>query len=136
MKYARDIRGLAHRSTAKGFTLIETVVSIFVVGAVIAIFAASSSTLSLTRDAKNQDIAMHIANSKLAQIRADGYDALPQDGPFTDPLLSSLPNGEASTTVSVFNDKTKQIDVTVGWKRANAQRTVVLTTLMTETGGL
>ena len=72
----------------------------------------------------------------MAQLRENGYAALPVDGPFADPLLSTLPLGSASTSISVLNAKTKRVDVIVGWKRGAMPRSVTLTTLMTETGGL
>lgn len=136
LKYSRNIHGLARRSTAEGFTLLETIVSIMIVGIVVVIFSTGSNTFILTRDAKQQDIAAHIASSKLALVRENGYAALPSDGPFADPLLSALPYGAASTSVTVVNAKTKQVDVIVGWKRGETQRSVTLTTLITETGGL
>lgn len=107
-----------------------------IVGVVVVIFSTGSNTFVVTRDAKYQDVAVHIASSKLALLRENGYAALPANGPFTDPLLESLPQGAASTNVSVVNAKTKQVDVIVGWKRGEKQRSVTLTTLLTETGGL
>jgi len=118
---------------ARGFTLIEVLVSVFIVGMTLALFVTSSL---LTRSADNslQDsLALRIASDKLEELRLLGYDALPQSGAFSDARLSSLPSGSASLTVGTYNAGTKSATVTVSWVES-ATSTVSLTTLIGENG--
>ncbi len=123
--------------TTKGFTLIEILVTIAILGALIALYAATLRTSTLTQETAHEDIALHVANQKLDDLRASGYASLPSSGPFGDTQLGSLPSGAASTTITTFNAKTKQVIVTVSWLEAGrGTHSVSLTTLITQVGGL
>jgi prepilin-type N-terminal cleavage/methylation domain-containing protein len=119
-----------------GFTLIEVLLSIFIVATLVALLAASINFVNLSRDAKFEDIALRIASQKLEAIRAAGYDNATSSGPFSDSLLSTLPTGSASSTVTTYNAKTKRIDVTVMWKGLKIYRSESVTTLITQVGGV
>lgn len=93
-------------------------------------------TIKVTRDGAYENSAFRIADSKLDELRAGGYASLPESGPFSYPELVSLPQGAASTTVIVWNAKTKQVVVGVSWQGQDSTRYVSLTTLITEVGGL
>ncbi len=94
-------------------------------------------TITFTRDLRYENNAFRIANSKLDELRAGGYAALPAGGTFSDPGLANLPQGAASTSVTVWNAKTKQVRAGVSWLGADARTQVVsLTTLITQIGGL
>jgi hypothetical protein len=93
----------------------------------------------LVRTSKNQGIALAIARNELESLRAGGYAALPPSGSFFNALVDTLPPQATTTrTVSVYNEKTKQITASVVWKDPGlaASSTVSLSTLITETGGL
>ncbi|GAC1413685.1 MAG: hypothetical protein NVSMB66_6090 [Candidatus Doudnabacteria bacterium] len=121
----------------KGFTLIEVVVSLFILGTVVIVYAAANNTLILNRIAKHQQLAYRIAANELESIRAQPYANIPPSGSFNDPLLSNLPAGSGNITVSVYDSKTKQIKATVNWAEYNTAvtKTVSVTTLITQ-GGL
>lgn len=123
--------------SAKGFSLIEVLLSLFIIGILLILYQAANSTWILNQYVKDQDIALRIASTKLADLRYLGYDALPASGPFSDPLLNSLKQGQATVTVATYSSKIKQVLVTVAWKRlgGTATSTVSLTTLMRQ-GGL
>ena len=94
-------------------------------------------TVKVTRDAALENSAFRIAQSKLSELRATGYAALPSGGPFPDSELASLPQGAASTTVATWNAKTKRVATGVSWLGADGvTRYVSLETLITESGGL
>ncbi len=96
-----------------------------------------AGTIKTARDAAYENAASHIANSKLSELRAAGYDALPASGAFSDSGLATLPDGQASTTITVWNAKTKQVVAGVSWRSSNGStRVVSLATLITQVGGL
>lgn len=121
----------------RGFTIVEVAVTILLIGVAASLFAVAHNTLSVTRNLSYDDVALRIASTELESLRASGYGALPASGSFASPLLSELPNGSASTSITVLNAKTKQVIVQVGWLQAGqVPRTLELATLITETGGL
>lgn len=123
--------------TVRGFTLVETVIALFVVSVTIAFVTVVTGTIKVTRDSTYENIAFRIADSKLNELRALGYASLPVSGAFQDGELASIPNGAASTTVTALNEKTKQITAGVSWLGGDAKtKYVSLTTLITESGGL
>jgi len=74
---------------------------------------------------------------KLNELRAGGYATLPESGSFTNAELANIPQGVASTSITVYNEKTKQVMVGVSWLGPDARTHFVsLYTLVTETGGL
>lgn len=126
------------KTRARGFTLIEVIVSIFIVGLMLLGLVATAQNLPLARFAKNQDLALKIAHTELETLRAGGYDALPTSGSFASSQLSSLPEGAGSVTVSSFGTDIDEVDVVVSWQQENftSSSTVSLSTLVTKTGGL
>lgn len=129
---------LARRAPQKssgGFSLIEIVVAIFVIGATVGLYAAALRTFSVTKTAGHESVALRVAEGKLEVLRTLGYAALPGSGSFADPQLASLPSATGTIAVSAFNAKTKQIVVSVSWREAGTS-TVSLSTIITQTGGL
>ncbi|TSC83666.1 MAG: hypothetical protein G01um101413_936 [Parcubacteria group bacterium Gr01-1014_13] len=120
-----------------GSTLLEAVVSLAIIAIFFILFQAAATTAILNRNVKHQELALRIAQSRIENLRALGYAALPSSGPFTDAQLTFLPEAAASTTVSQYNTKTKQVSVEVSWQEPGAQKrhNVSLTTLIGE-GGL
>lgn len=121
----------------RGFSLVEVVISIGVVGVTLAALGALISTVPVTRATHHADIALAIAQDELGTLRSGGYAALPASGAFAHALLASLPEGAGALAVSDYNDETKEVEVSVSWHDPGQNvRTVSLTTLITETGGL
>lgn len=124
---------------SRGFSLVEVVISICIIGAILILLQSVVRTGVLVRTAKNEGVALSIARNELESVRSSGYSALPGSGSFSDSLLSTLPSGATTTlTVSAYNAKTKQVTVTVVWRDPGntASTTVSLDTLITQTGGL
>ena len=121
-----------------GFSLIEVVITLFIIGVIFVVYQAALNGLFLTRNAKDSEIAVRIATHKMEELRAIGYANLPASGSFTDTLLSSLPQSSASMTISDYNLKVKQVKVTVTWRevRTSVSHSVVLDTLISQVGGL
>lgn len=121
----------------QGFTLIEMLVAVFVMSTAIAFVTIVTGTVKVTRDSGFESIAFRVANTKLDDLRAGGYDALPVSGSFSDPALANLPLASASTSITDWNEKTKQVAVGVSWQGADGlDRNVSLATLITQSGGL
>jgi len=121
----------------RGFTLIEVLVSIFIIGIIILLSTAIVRVAPLTRHTKYQDIATKIATNEIELLRAAGYDAVPASGVFTDSVLSTIPSGSGTLTVTTFNTNTKQVTATVSWTEKGATtESVPVTTLITKVGGL
>ena len=125
------------RNKRCGFTLIEMLIALFIMSVTAAFVTVVMGTITFTRDMAYENRAFRIADSKLDELRAGGYATLPPDGAFSDPGLAQLPQGSASTSVTVWNEKTKQVRTGVSWLGADGRTHVVsLTTLVTESGGL
>jgi len=128
---------VSNYSKKDGFTLIEILISLGILSATVALGTVVVNSTQVTRDAAYENSAFRIANSKLDELRFDGYDALPASGQFFDTELSSLPQGSASTSITSWNDKTKKVVTGVSWRSADgSMRFVSLTTLITQVGGL
>lgn len=130
--------GLAtKRNFGAGFTLIEVTVSIFIIGSIAVASTMLLHGAQLNRVVRDEGLALKIAGRQIEVLRAGGYAALPSSGPFTDSSLSSLASGAAFVTVSSYGAKTKEVEAAVSWLGPdNAPRTISVTTLVTETGGL
>lgn len=122
---------------SRGFTIIELLVSLFIIAAVILLASAILSTTPVSRNARNQDLALKVAETELAELRATEYDSLPVSGAFTDALLTSIPGSAGSITVTDIGSTTKSIMVTVSWQpTTGGTQSVSLTTIVARTGGL
>ena len=128
--------GLQNQLT--GSSLIEVLVTLFIVGVMVVFYQAASRSALLTRIAKDEDLALRIATHELEGLRAGGYMSLPASGSFSDSLLSNLASSSAAMNVSDYNTKTKQVTVTVSWTESGSSgaHSVSLSTLITQTGGL
>jgi len=125
-------------SLQQGFSLVEAVVALFIFGVILALYQVSFSTVLLSRSAKNQEIALRVANNKMEELRAGGYTALPESSSFSDSQLNSLASSSANMVITDFNTNTKQILITVQWQEPSSSvpKTISLTTLITKVGGL
>lgn len=124
---------------ARGFTLVEVIVSIFIIGIMLILLQSVTRTGVFVRNTKFESIALSITRNEIEALRTAGYTNLPSSGTFSDSLLSSLPQGATTTlTISAYNTKTKQVIANVIWldPSATASSTVSLTTLITQIGGL
>lgn len=112
-------------------------VAVFIMSLAAGFVTIVANSIKVTRDSSYESVAFRIAGSKLDELRAGGYAALPAPGPFSVPELAGLPQGMASTSITDWNAQTKQAVVGVSWRGAdNLDRIVSLTTLITQSGGL
>jgi prepilin-type N-terminal cleavage/methylation domain-containing protein len=119
-----------------GFSIIEVVVALFIVGITLIIYASVSNSLLLNDNARHMEIAERIAVSEIEDLRATPFASLPPSGNFTSPLMGSLLNGTGNITISSINDNLVQIAVMVSWTEptGHTSRSVGFTTLKSKTG--
>ncbi len=119
-----------------GFSIIEVLIAIFIIGIMLVFYAASSNTLLLNGNARHLELAQRIAISQMENLRALDIAALPASGTFTNALISGLPGGSGNILVSDVNASTKQVVVTVSWNEpgGNSARSVSFTTIKTQNG--
>ncbi|MFA6193490.1 MAG: type II secretion system protein [Parcubacteria group bacterium] len=121
-----------------GFSLLEVFITLMIAGFALVLFQTALGKTKLVQYAKNQEIALRVANNKIEELRSGGYSALPSTGSFFDSQLNDLPNSSANMAITDFNDDTKQVIITVQWQdpASTSSKTVSLATLVTKTGGL
>lgn len=109
-----------------------------IMGVILILYQASINGIRLTRHARNQEIALRIAQHKLENLRFAGYAALPSTGAFNDTRMADLPNGTGMVTISEYNTKTKHVKVSVNWLESGSTsgQSLSVDTLITEIGGL
>lgn len=127
-----------NRKSQEGFSIIEILITLFIVVVMLMLYQTALDSVFLTKNSSDESIALRIANHEMESLREAGYANLPASGTFSDSLLSTIPSGTATMTISTYNAKTKQADVTVTWQERNTSDThsVTVTTLITQTGGL
>ncbi|KKW42353.1 MAG: putative membrane protein [Parcubacteria group bacterium GW2011_GWB1_55_9] len=122
----------------RGFSLVEVAIAVAIIGLMVVSTSMLLQRLPISgREVRDQDLALRIARDKIEILRATGYTSLPESGPFTNILLDSLASSTASVAVTDYNDKTKQVEVSVSWKGDNLViRSLSLTTLVTQNSTL
>lgn len=120
-----------------GFSIVEAIISIFVVGVILAIYGQLSEMVAVNKGTGYQEIALRIARSQAEDLRALPFSALPASGSFSHTLLAELPQGSANFTNADFGaSEVKKITIVVSWQEARAgNRNITLTTLISQ-GGL
>jgi prepilin-type N-terminal cleavage/methylation domain-containing protein len=126
------------QNSKKGFSFPEVMITIFVVAIVLVLYIAAANTIRILKTSKDQEIALRVANNKVEELRAGGYDNLPASGSFSSSQLSTLPNSSGTMTITDFNARTKQVQITVEWREPSntSARNVSLVTLVTRVGGI
>ncbi|OGG67785.1 hypothetical protein A3E99_03460 [Candidatus Kaiserbacteria bacterium RIFCSPHIGHO2_12_FULL_54_16] len=122
----------------RGFSLVEVAIAVAIIGLMVVSTSMLLQRLPISgREVRDQDLALRIARDKIEILRATGYTSLPESGPFTNILLDSLASSTASVAVTDYNDKTKQVEVSVSWRGDNLViRSLSLTTLVTQNSTL
>lgn len=120
----------------RGYSIIELVIGLLIIGLSLSIYQVSLNTAQLNKQARYQDLALRIASSKMEELRAMPYASLPAGGSFSHSLMSGLPSGQGTLTITNFNTRTKQVTVAVTWQSSTSTRNVTLDSLITEIGGM
>ncbi len=120
-----------------GFTLIEVIVALALLTATLVIFGSALSAIPLTKAARNQNVAYHVAAKKLEELRNTPFANLPSSGSFADPALNNLSNASGQITIADYEESTeiKQVTVTIWWSDpVGPTKSMSVETLMARNG--
>lgn len=121
----------------RGFSFLEILITIGLIGVALVVFQATLSGSFLSEYAKDQGLARAIAGNELDALRSLGYSALPGSGTFFNGDLARLTNGSGAVSISDYATNIKRVTVTVSWtEHASGARALSLDTLIAKTGGL
>ena len=120
----------------RGFTLIEIVLSTFLILIFVSIVLSASGTYLTTRRSNLVYIASKIASRQFESLRSYSFLELPTNGSINDLDLSKLPSGVATRQVSNYqaSSKIKQVIIDITWTENNAGRELKMVSLFTENG--
>jgi len=121
--------GKDHRSD-KGFTLVELMVTIIVIGLVITSIAGLYYIMQIMQvRSQHLDLAMRSARAEIESLRNNGYNSLTPGSTidFSSSLPSGLPSGKTGkVVVSQPLADLRRLDVTVQYSDYGKQQTVTL----------
>lgn len=121
---------------SKGFSLIEMIIALALVLATILVFAAALQSSPLTRHARNQNVAYHVAADQIEELRNTQFSSLPASGSFSGAGLNNLTGAQGEFTITDYQGSSdiKQVVVTVTWLEGGSAKSLSLETLMSENG--
>lgn len=126
----------------KGFSLIESLLVVVVIGSVVFLMANIPNSMTLMNKSNHLSLAREIATKQIEDKRNIQYENLVNDNsPINDTRLDLLP--QSSGTVEVTDclvsvctngEHVKQITATVNWVDNKKPQTVSLKTMISEGG--
>lgn len=128
----------------KGFSLVEVLLVVMMVGFIAMMIFNLPQSLRLTGASSHETLAKEIASQQIERLRSRTYENLGGNGtmPISDPRLDKLIGGVGSVTVAdcpgsvcVNNEEIKQITVEVSWQDEGKTNSVKYDTLIAR-GGL
>lgn len=122
----------------QGLSLIEVIVSMGIIGAMFILYVSAMNTVVLTKRIRQENLAYHIANKKMEELRGTYFLLLPPSGAILDPLLSKIPSGSGSFTVSDHAGFVglKELTVQVNWIGDNGAAKQIQLKSLAGSGGI
>jgi Tfp pilus assembly protein PilV len=99
----------------QGFSVIEVLITLFMIGATLMLFQATANAIVLNKYGRFREIALRVADKKIQSLRTTAFTQLPESGSFTDSQLASIPDGQASLTITEISPTLKDVSVDVTW---------------------
>lgn len=126
----------------KGFSLVESLLVVAVIGSVVFLMANIPNALVLITKSKHVSLAREIAVKQIEDKRTINYNNLVNDNsPISDSRLNLLPQGSGTIVVGdcdpaicINGEHVKQVTVTVRWQDNNKPQVVTLQTMIGEGG--
>ena len=128
-KHTRQWSGARHISSEGGFTLVELLVTIIVLGIVIGSLGALYYLMQITEVRSQRfDTAVRAARTEIEQLRNNGYSSLATGTTsFTADLPSTLPSDRSGiVTVSEPASGLKRVDVTITYSDYGKSQNITL----------
>lgn len=125
------------RKTEQGFTIVELLVTIAVVGILVPTLVGFMNTLNRFNDrARDLTLVNSLAENKVESLRSAGYTAIPTGTTtFTNELPATLGSPRSATyVVTTPSSGLKQIDLTVSYNDHGATQNVKYRTYVGELG--
>lgn len=120
----------------QGFTLIEILVSLALIGLVMLVASILISTNELSRNARSTALAQEIVESALERARAEGASSL-SNSALVDERFSKLPGGSGTIRTSPYDAGLDEVTVEVSWQNSEENsKSISLTTLIAHENGL
>jgi len=115
----------------RGLSLMEVVISMGVLIALFALYTAALNTMAASKKLRYQNLAYHVANKKMEELRGTAFGLLPSSGSISDAMLSQIPSGDGSFAAADYPafSGLKEITVTVTWTEGSTPKQVQLKTL-------
>lgn len=109
----------------------EVIISMAALIALFALYTAALNTMTATKKLRYQNVAYHVANKKMEELRGTSFASLPGSGSISDTMLGQIPTGSGSFAVADYAGFTglKEITVTVTWTEGGLAKQVQLKTL-------
>lgn len=99
----------------EGFTLVEVMLTVFVLALTALIFAAAFPTSQISRiKATHTSYAVSLAQQQVEEVRSAGYSGVLVGDP-VETALDELPGGTKRITVTQYSPDIKKIEVTITW---------------------
>lgn len=137
------MKNVTARINLNGFSLIEVIIVIFLLGAILLVIANIPQVIRLVTGTQYESIIREVTAQKVEDIRLAGFDSL-ADGTTTisDPRLNSLPNLSGNTIIEpcpfslcTNGELAKQVTITFTWTDNAEPKRFSVTTLVAK-GGL
>lgn len=124
------------KKSQSGLSLIEVIISMGILLALFALYVAALNTLTATKHLRFENLAYHVANKKMEELRGTAFASLPSSGTISDAQLAEIPSGTGSFTIANYAGYSgmKEMTVTVTWTERVAKSVVIKT--LVGTGGI
>lgn len=127
----------------RGFSLIEILLVIAVVGMIILVLSNLPSSFGLIGSGNFETIAKQIGKKKIDDLRTQGYDNLANGtSSINDTRFNNLPNSSGQSiiqdcpiTICTGGELTKQVTVILNWKDSGKSKSINIDTFISK-GGL
>lgn len=126
-----------------GFSLVELVIAVSLVGVIVLIVGNIPNAIRLVTSSQSESVVRQVAARKIEDIRAAGYESLPEQGTtaISDTRLSQLKSSSAFMTVDDCpvnicpnGEAVRQVTLTISWSEDGEPKTYQLVTLIGEDG--
>ncbi len=117
------------KNSQGGFSLIEVIISMFILFVLFDLLIMEINLLKISQKQRYENIAYHIANQQMENLRATPFASLPSSGNISNAQLLQIPSGAGNYTVNDYSGYSgmKELVVTVIWNDTISKSVVIKT---------